>query len=222
MRRFLAFALALAFFHAASAHEDRKVVPAKAVIPAQAGIQDNQASPSLALSAHPRLNVIAPAPEFTLRDPAGALVRLSDLRGQVVLVAFIYTSCTTTCPILSQQMATVQKRVAHDKGLRGRVTLLSITVDPSRDSAAKLGSYASALGADPAAWKFLRESPEALAPVLAAYREWTRAMPDGDLDHPARVHLIDADGQLREIYSLAFFNPQQALIDIRSLAAPRR
>jgi len=43
-------------------------------------------------------------------------------------------------------------------------------------------------------------------------------MPDGDLDHPARVHLIDADGQIREIYSLAFFDPRQALIDIRSLA----
>jgi len=41
--------------------------------------------------------------------------------------------------------------------------------------------------------------------------------PGGDLDHPARVYLIDADGQIREIYSLAFFDPGQALIDIRSL-----
>ena len=49
-------------------------------------------------------------------------------------------------------------------------------------------------------------------------------MPDGDLDHPARVHLIDPDGQIREIYSLAFFDGRQALIDIRALlqeAGPR-
>ena len=98
MRQFFSFALALALCLAASAHEDPKVVP-----PA-----------SLAISARPHLNVIAPAPEFALRDPAGALVRLSDLRGKIVVVAFIYTTCTTTCPILSQQMATVQKRVMQD------------------------------------------------------------------------------------------------------------
>ena len=187
--------------------------PAKAVTPAQAGAQS-----SLAIAAHPHLNVIAPAPDFALRDPTGALVRLSDLRGQVVLVAFIYTSCTTVCPILSQQMATLQKRVKADPRLRGRVMLLSVTVDPSRDSAAILANYASHLGADPSSWKFLRDSPEATSPVLAAYHEWTKPMPDGDLDHPARVYLIDTEGRMREIYSLAFFDPRQAFIDIHSLS----
>jgi len=212
--RAAALALTLALCCAASAHE-KDVAPAKAVTPAKAGTQ----SP---IAAHPRLNVIAPAPDFALRDPAGALVRLSDLRGQTVLVAFIYTSCTTTCPILSQQMATLQKSVMRDKALRGRVMLLSVTVDPSRDSAPVLARYASALGADPAAWKFVRDSNEATAQVLAAYHEWTKPMPDGELDHPARVYLIDADGRIREIYSLAFFDPRQALIDIRSLAGAER
>jgi protein SCO1/2 len=207
VRRLLCAALALAFCCAAPAHE---VTPAQAVAPAKAGAQ----SP---IAAHPRLNVIAPAPDFALRDPTGALVRLSDLRGQVVLVAFIYTSCTTVCPILGQQMATVQKRLKADARLRGRVMLLSVTVDPSRDSAPVLARYASALGADPAAWKFVRDSSEATAQVLVAYHEWTKPMPDGELDHPARVYLIDADGRIREIYSLAFFDPRQALIDIRSL-----
>ncbi len=210
MSRFFALALTLALCPAAWAHEkdDRaRPAPGTALGPE-----------SLAISAHPRLNVIAPAPEFALLDPTGAAVRLSELRGQVVLVAFIYTTCTTVCPILGQQMATLQRRVKQDKLLRGRVMLLSVTVDPSRDSAAALTSYASALGADPAGWKFLRETNEAIAPVLAAYREWTKPMPGGELDHPARVHLIDADGRIREIYSLAFFDPRQAIIDIRSLA----
>jgi protein SCO1/2 len=200
VRRFLALALTLAPCFAASAHE-----------------KDTPTAHSPAIGAHPHLNVIAPAPDFALRDPAGALVSLSDLRGKVVVVAFIYASCTTTCPILGQQMARLQKRVKDDKALRGRVMLLSVTVDPSRDSAAVLANYASALGADPSAWKFLRGSAEALAPVLGAYDEWTKAMPDGDLDHPARVHLIDAEGRTREIYSLAFFDPRQVLVDIRSL-----
>ena len=208
MGRFLALALALALGFAASAH-DKDARTRAAATPGAS---------SLAIGAHPRLNAIAPAPEFALRDSAGTLVRLSDLRGQVVVIAFIYASCTTACPILGQQMARLQQRVKDDKLLRGRVMLLSVTVDPSRDSAAVLARYASALGADPSTWKFLRDSSEALAPVLGAYDEWTRAMPDGELDHPARAHLIDGDGRIREIYSLAFFDPRQALIDIRSLA----
>ncbi len=100
--------------------------------------------------------------------------------------------------------------------------LLSVIVDPSRDSAAVLANYASGLGADPVAWKFLRDSTEALTPVVGANHEWAKAMPNGELDHPARVHLIDADGRIREIYSLAFFDPRQALIDIRSVAVTRR
>ena len=118
MKRLLAFALALAFSYAAPAHEKQEVIPAKA------GIQDDQAASSPAISAHPHLNVIAPAPEFALRDPAGDLVRLSEMRGRVVLVAFVYTSCTTTCPILGAQMARLQKRMKGDKHLRDAVMML--------------------------------------------------------------------------------------------------
>jgi len=208
------FVLALAIDAAAWGHENRD--PEKPAAPA--GIE----SESFALSARPSLNVIAPAPDFALRDPAGKVVRLSEARGHVVLVAFIYTACTTACPILGHQMAVLQKRLKGEKLLPGRVKLFSVTVDPARDSAAVLARYASGLGADPAGWGFLRESAEALAPVLRAYQDWTRAMPDGEIDHPARLYLIDADGRIREIYSLAFFDPRQALIDIRALAGAAR
>jgi cytochrome oxidase Cu insertion factor (SCO1/SenC/PrrC family) len=53
--------------------------------------------------------------------------------------------------------------------------------------------------------------------VLKAYDEWTKLLPKGELDHPARVYLIDQKGNIREIYSLAFFNEKQALIDIRKV-----
>jgi protein SCO1/2 len=95
--RLLALIVALALGPAAWAHEK-----------GESGKAPPAGPDSFALSARPSLNVIAPAPDFALRDPAGALVRLSDLRGQVVVLAFVYTSCTTTCPILGHQMATLQ------------------------------------------------------------------------------------------------------------------
>jgi hypothetical protein len=54
---------------------------------------------------------------------------------------------------------------------------------------------------------------------LANYDEWIRPLPDGDIDHPARVYLIDRKGNIREIYALAFFDERQVLIDRRTLAA---
>ena len=55
--------------------------------------------------------------------------------------------------------------------------------------------------------------------MLKAYDEWTKLLPKGELDHPARVYLIDQNGNIREIYSLAFFNERQALIDMKKLIA---
>jgi cytochrome oxidase Cu insertion factor (SCO1/SenC/PrrC family) len=69
----------------------------------------------------------------------------------------------------------------------------------------------------PQAWRLLREEPERLGPALAADDEWTRRAPRGEIDHPARLHLIDARGRVREIYSLAFFDERQALLDIQAL-----
>jgi len=53
--------------------------------------------------------------------------------------------------------------------------------------------------------------------LFNSYDEWTRLLPKGEIDHPARVYLIDQQGNIREIYSLAFFNEKQALIDMRAL-----
>jgi cytochrome oxidase Cu insertion factor (SCO1/SenC/PrrC family) len=58
--------------------------------------------------------------------------------------------------------------------------------------------------------------------VLKAYDEWTKLLPKGEIDHPARVYLIDRTGNIREIYSLAFFNEKQALLDMKALLAAQR
>ena len=175
------------------------------------------APPEPAVSANPSLSVIARAPDFALRDTKGSTVRLSDYRGRVVLLAFVFTTCPGVCPLISRQMSALQAGL-KEAGLFGRqANLVSVTVDPETDTAPVLARYARAYGADPAGWRFLRETPEKTKPVLHAYDEWTKLLPKGEIDHPARVYLIDQKGNIREIYSLAFFNEKQALIDMRTL-----
>jgi protein SCO1 len=133
------------------------------------------------------------------------------------VLAFIFTTCKSVCPLISQQMASLQNSL-KSAGLFGKkASLISITVDPQRDTAQVLASYSKHFGVDKTGWRFLRESPERIKTVLDAYDEWTKLLPDGDMDHPARVYLIDPKGQIRDIYSLAFFNEKQAFIDIQAL-----
>jgi len=181
------------------------------------------AAPDQAVSANPTLSVIARAPEFTLKDTSGRAVRLSDYRGQVVLMAFIFTTCPGVCPLISTQMSALQAGLKAEGLFPGKAKLISVTVDPKTDTAEALARYAQMFKADPAGWAFLREEPERLKPVLKAYDEWTRLLPDtkGWLDHPARVYLVDPNGNIREIYSLSFFNEKQALIDMRVLLAEK-
>jgi protein SCO1/2 len=173
----------------------------------------------LGIASHPYFAVIEAAPDFTLRDSTNRLFALSRLRGRVVLLSFIYTSCTTTCPLLTQRMALLSDELRKSGLWPSSVSFLSITVDPERDTAAALVNYARLLDAVDPNWRFLREQPPRLRPVLAAYDEWTKRLPDGDIDHPARVYLIDRRGDIREIYGISFFDERQVLVDIRTLLA---
>src|SRR5271169_388550 len=72
-----------------------------------------------AISTNPNLSVIARAPEFSLRDPSGKPVRLSDHQGRVVLLAFVFTTCPGVCPLISKQMSALQESLKQE-GLFGR------------------------------------------------------------------------------------------------------
>src|SRR5262249_43625557 len=75
-----------------------------------------------------RLAVIRPAPDFTLTTQAGETLKRSDLKGKVLLVSFIFTTCNGSCPATTHRMALVQQAL-KDRGLckDDRVRLLSIT-----------------------------------------------------------------------------------------------
>ena len=175
--------------------------------------EEEKKAASAVLSHSPHFAVIGRAPDFTLLDTKGQRLQLAQLRGRTVLLAFVYTTCASACPLLSYRMGLLQTTLADAGAFPARVAMLSVTVDPARDTAAALARYAGGFDARPG-WYFLRDSPERMRPVLHAYDEWTRLRPDGELDHPARLYLIDPAGRIREIYSLAFFDERQAFLDI--------
>lgn len=137
-------------------------------------------------------------PDFTMTDAQGKPLRLSDLRGRVVALTFIYTRCPLPdfCPRLDAKFAEASGRVPAGKA--DRVRFLSVSFDPEHDTPEVLGRHARARGARPPLWTFAVASHEQLARV---------ARPLGLVYGPGRdevahnlvVAVIGPDGRLARL-----------------------
>lgn len=167
----------------------------------------------------PRLAVIEKAPDFNLIDSHEKPIRFEQLRGQVVLVGFVFTTCNGSCPATTHRMANVHQALAERGLLKDKVRLVSITLDPERDTPAALRAYQRLYDIDGSAWHFLTGSAGEVKKVHKDWGMWAKPSANGQLDHPSRIYLVDPRGQIREIYNLDFLRAPWVLQDIESLLA---
>jgi len=138
------------------------------------------------------------------------------LQGRVWIADFVYTTCRGPCPLLSADMASLQRRLPPSVGL------LSFTVDPDHDSPEVLAVYARRFGADPQRWFFLTGDRPELARLLrdgfqVASAEDAAAGPGRNITHTTRFVLIDARGRLRGYFD----GSDPAALDALVIAAKR-
>jgi protein SCO1/2 len=162
-----------------------------------------------------RLPVMGPAPDFTLTSQDGLTVSLSDFRGKVVAVTFIYTSCPDICPMLTANMAHIQNRLGSAFG--PKIAFVSITVDPEHDTAEVLKQYAQDFGADLDGWTFLTGDPTIIRHLALRYGVFARTGTEGNVDHTFLTSLVDPNGILRVQYLGVRFDPEEFRGDLLSL-----
>lgn len=134
-------------------------------------------------------------PDFTLTDQTRRQVSLSQFRGKVVVLNFIYTSCALPqfCFRVANHFAVVQKRFNEEAGRD--LILLTVTFDPARDTPERLAEYASQWDADPGLWHFLTGTSGAVQRVCAMFG--VDFFPDeGLMNHSVHTAVIDRRGVL--------------------------
>lgn len=162
-----------------------------------------------------RMEMNAPAVDFTLTNQDGKKLSLGELKGKVVLLTFAYTSCPDICPLLTAQFANIQRRL-KESGYDDFFLLL-ITVDPEVDTPEVLKAYANRFQADLSSWAFLTGDRAELANVWGSYGLFfVRKREDGLVDHTVATTLIDQAGRQRVRY-LFGLEEEAVLHDIERL-----
>ncbi|HEY3942054.1 MAG TPA: SCO family protein [Acidimicrobiales bacterium] len=145
--------------------------------------------------------------DLAFQDQDGRTVTLDQFRGKVVLLAPFLTSCQEECPITTGALLEMAKSIARD-GLAHQVALIEVTVDPGRDTPARLAAYARWTGSD---WPLLTGTGATIAQLWRYFGVYYQTVPEGsppgidwethqpytyDVDHSDGFFLLDQ--RLRE------------------------
>lgn len=153
---------------------------------------------------HVAIGEYAPAPAFV--DQTGRAFSLRDLRGGMVVMAFVYTRCRDAreCPLISARFHLLQER------FRGQpVHLVEVTLDPAYDRPAVLARYGRTFAADPSRWTLATGDPETVLNFAAQFD--VTAFPDArvGLIHPERTVVLDTYGAIRELVDEGAWTPDE-------------
>jgi protein SCO1/2 len=135
--------------------------------------------------------------DFDLLDQDGKPVSFKMLQNQILVINFFYTHCADDCRQMMGNMDSLATYYARNK----RVTFLSITVDPERDSPEVLKSYASNIRPAGSKWLFLTGDVKVID-TLANKGLLVDALQNGDtFIHSDKLIMLDPEHRIRGYYS---------------------
>lgn len=139
--------------------------------------------------------------DFSLTASTGRTVTRAEVEGKILIVSFLFTSCSLTCPEVSKRMAEIQRRTA---GMPD-VCLLSFTVDPRSDTPPVLARWGERYGADTNRWLMLTGHKAALHEVIGTSflpvetNNPFLSMP-GNFAGTDRIAVVDKRGKVRVFF----------------------
>ena len=135
-------------------------------------------------------------PSFKFENQYGAFITNKDYENKVYVVEFFFTSCPTICPIMNENMVKIQNEFYGNPSFG----IVSISIDPERDSPSVLKAYADQKGATLKNWNFLTgEKDEIYSFSNDGFKLYAGENKDaeGGFEHSGLFALIDKDGFIR-------------------------
>ena len=176
---------------------------------------DSDARPVVQAPASPFEGATMPAgvraPDFSLRDENGRSVTMKEYRGEVVVVTFLYSHCTTECPVQAQQIKGALDDLGHD------VPALSVSVDPPGDRPGSVRRFNRKMDMTGRLRWVLGDETE----LRRLWRGFAIVPQSDDQDHMARIVLIDNRGRQRVGFPASQTTPERLAHDIRVLERER-
>ncbi len=164
---------------------------------------------------------------FTLTDQTGAPFNSADLNGKVWVANFFFSTCPTMCPRILAHTRELQKELNKRLGPgSAQVKIISISVDPEKDTPAKLRETAELWEADLDMWRFLTGTREEVWGVInQSFHTGVTANPKNKAEpiiHSPNYVLVDRQGRIRGFYD--GLNPEkrsELLRDLLRLVGPK-
>jgi cytochrome oxidase Cu insertion factor (SCO1/SenC/PrrC family) len=139
--------------------------------------------------------------DFSLVKSDGSAVTRADLAGRPCVFDFVFSTCTGPCPAMSASM-----RQLADELAGAPVRLVSISVDPERDTPEVLAEYAATLGADPEQWWFLTGEADEILSLARSVSLAVDPVPAAEaqlgmqVTHSTKFVVVDGEGLVRGYY----------------------
>jgi len=148
-----------------------------------------------------KLPVLSHVQPFRFTNQDGKLVTQRDVEGKVYVAEYFFTTCPSICPMLNTNMLKIYEAYKNEPNF----LILSHTVDPDRDNAARLKWYSDSLHVDTRHWIFLTGRKDSL--YSAARNSYLLDDPQNNLQnineqflHTQFFALVDKTGRVRKIY----------------------
>jgi protein SCO1 len=147
-----------------------------------------------------KLEIGEMVPDFAMTTQEGKVVKLAELRGNVVVLTFIYTRCPLPdfCPLMDRKFSDLSQRISTFPARAQHIRLISLSFDPEHDSPDILRKHAQIRGAVPPLWTYGVASHDELAKIAAPlglfYEPGTN-----EIAHNLSTAVIDPQGKLARL-----------------------
>lgn len=137
-------------------------------------------------------------PDTAFLDQTGKPFRFSQLRGDDVVLSFVYTRCQDArmCPLISAKFRQLQEQTRARK-----VHLVEVTLDPAYDRPPVLARYGRTFGADPKRWSLVVGDAEPTLNFAARFGIGAFPTPEQGIIHSENTVLIGPDGRIRSMFT---------------------